>query len=164
MNHPEQDQPKPTRPDRSVFWQLIFRKLKDIEKNMRRCTRLLEWIEDKFSNFYFMSYGWFCSQFSGVYNTDQKCSKIISSQKMRNVLKLIFQFFFVRFLVFDLWSVLYFTSVVHLGVDEFRRKKFLNLLFLWGLAPHTLHRGFRSPASDAFGLNPPSQLVLGHHW
>ena len=33
-----------------------------------------------------------------------------------------------------------------------------------GFAPHTSHRGLHHQASNAFELNPPSQLVIGHHW
>ena len=30
--------------------------------------------------------------------------------------------------------------------------------------PHTLYRGLRLQALDPFGLNPPSQLVMGYRW
>ena len=35
---------------------------------------------------------------------------------------------------------------------------------LGGHGPHTPHRGVRPLATDAFGLNPPSQLVIGNRW
>ena len=46
--------------------------------------------------------------------------KKISSQKIRNVLKRIFDLviFFFRFLVFEIWSILYSTFVVHWGLEE----------------------------------------------
>ena len=36
--------------------------------------------------------------------------------------------------------------------------------FVGGFDPHIPHRGLHLQAPDAFGLNPPSQLVLGYHW
>ena len=42
-------------------------------------------------------------------------------KKMRNVMKRIFilqSFFLVRFLVFETWSILYFTLVIHSGLKE----------------------------------------------
>ena len=51
-----------------------------------------------------------------VFLTDPKCQQKMS-QKMRNVLKRIFEYrvFIVQFLVYELWSILYFTFLVHLG-------------------------------------------------
>ena len=37
-------------------------------------------------------------------------------------------------------------------------------IFLCYVKPSFLWEGFRPQAPDAFGLNPPSQLVLGYHW
>ena len=37
-------------------------------------------------------------------------------------------------------------------------------VFVWGFIPHIPHWGLRPQAPDAFGLNPPTQLVLGYHW
>ena len=60
------------------------------------------------------------------------------SHEMRNVLERIFVFlifFFVRFLIFELWSILYFTLVVH-------------------FAPHTPHQGLRPQARMLLDLIP----------
>ena len=51
-----------------------------------------------------------------------------NGKKMRNILERIFEFmrcFFVRFLVFELWSILYFISIVH---SELRRNKIFFML------------------------------------
>ena len=37
-------------------------------------------------------------------------------------------------------------------------------VFVEGFAPHTPRRRLLPPAPDAFGLDPPSQLVLEYHW
>ena len=53
---------------------------------------------------------WFCSQFSSVF-IDQIWRKKKLSHKIRNILKRIFECmsFFVRFLVLEIWSILYST-------------------------------------------------------
>ena len=38
------------------------------------------------------------------------------------------------------------------------------LVFVGGLAPYTPHWRLHTEAPDTFGLNTPSQLVLGYHW
>ena len=73
-------------------------------------TRLKNQFSD-FWGFYFLSYGRFCSQLPSVFTliTDQKFEMV--SQNMRNVLKrikfLTHEFLIVRFLVFEIWSILY---------------------------------------------------------
>ena len=52
----------------------------------------------------------------------------LSFQKMSNVLKQIFvflSFFFVRFLVFELWSILYFTFIVHSVLIRIQKKNYV---------------------------------------
>ena len=55
-----------------------------------KMRNVLKWMKNQFSDFYFLSYDWFCSQFSSAF-TDQKWLKIMLSHKMRNVLKRIFE-------------------------------------------------------------------------
>ena len=90
---------------------------------------------------------------------------------MRNVLKRIFELFFVRLLVFELWSVLHFAFVVHSGLGWIWR-----FIYVTGLCPPKLNfyvGSFASPhprrelcpqAPNTFEFNPPSQLVHGYHW
>ena len=39
-----------------------------------------------------------------------------------------------------------------------------NPRFVWGFTLHIPHWGLRFQASNNFGLNPTSQLVIGYHW
>ena len=83
---------------------------------------------------------------------------------MRNVLKRRFVFlsFFCAILVFELWSILYSTFIVHSELRQIQKKKIMlgrfrphiPSVFVGGLAPRTTHRGLRSQAPDSFGLNP----------
>ena len=58
----------------------------------------------------------------------------------------------VRFLVFEIWSILYANIEMNRGTwMNSEEKNYINP------AP-------RAQAPDAFGSNPPSQLVIGHHW
>ena len=63
----------------------------------------------------------------------------------------------MRCLVFEIWSILYFTFVMHSGL-----RRIHNFLyaphFCTGLCPPHPRRGCCSQASVAFGLNPQS------HW
>ena len=97
-----------------------------------------------FCDFYFLSYDRFCSQFSRFFN-NQKWEKRMS-QKMHNVLKRIFEFIFARFLVFEFWSILYFTVVVHSGL------RWIQIFFMLGM--------LCAQTPDAFGLNPTSQPFI----
>ena len=76
-------------------------------------VNVLKQMKNQFSDFYFLSYWWFCSQSAIVFN--QSTKKIGASQKMCNLLNRIYVFicFFVRFFVFEIWSILYFTLVMH---------------------------------------------------
>ena len=70
--------------------------------------------KNKFSEIVFMSYDRFGSQLSdvlGIFYLDflvikQRCAMSLS------------EFFFVRFLVFELWSILYFAVVNNVGLSE----------------------------------------------
>ena len=68
-------------------------------------------MKNQFSDSYFLSCGLFCSEFPSVFNRLQIKKKMLS-QMIRNVLKQIYVIlsFFVRFLVFELWSILYSTA------------------------------------------------------
>ena len=73
------------------------------------------------------------------------------------------EFFFVRFLVFESWTILYFTFVVHSGLRRIHKK-----IYVRGLSPQapvsTGGWGLSPQAPIAFGLNSPSWLVFGYHW
>ena len=72
--------------------------------------------------------------------------------------------------VFDTRSILYSTFVVNWGLKRIQKNIMLgvsvpqNLPFRGGLRPHHPQPRHRPPAPDGFGLNPPSQLVIGYHW
>ena len=87
-----------------------------------KMRNMLKRMKNKFSDFYFLSYSRFCSLFSIVFNRPKM------SQKLRNVLKQIFEIFsfFVRILVFKLWSILYFAFVLHSGLG------WIHKFFCWG--------------------------------
>ena len=70
---------------------------------------VLKRMKNQFFDFYFMSY-WFCSQLSSVFGS---------------------WIFFVRFLVIQLWSILYITFVVHSGP---RQKKY-SIFYIKGRHP-----------------------------
>ena len=95
------------------------------------------------------------------------------SQKLCNVLKQTLEIFYVQFLVFELWSILYFTFIVYSGLRRIQKKNDVRGLcpskspvFVGGFTPHIPHlrRRLNPQAPDNFGLNPSGQLVIGYHW
>ena len=56
----------------------------------------------------------------------------------------------LRFLVAEIWLILYLTFIVNWGLGRIQKKKYVN--------------GLRPQALIAFGFNSTSQLVIGYHW
>ena len=83
-------------------------------------------------------------------------------------------FFFFRFLVFEIRSILYSTFVVNWSgtwinsgkIYVLRGSAPLNPPVHGELSPHAPHRGLHPWAPDAFGLNPPAPrlYVIMYHW
>ena len=75
----------------------------------KRTCNAVKWMQKLFSDLFSF---WFCSQFSSLFNQPKIKEKMLS-QNMYNVLKRIFEFMsiFVRFLVCEIWSILYSTVV-----------------------------------------------------
>ena len=77
-------------------------------------------------------------------------------KNMRNVLKRIFEFmrFFARFLVFEIWSILYFTFVMHSGLDGNLNK------IAGGASPPTPPAGATPLDPACFWIEDPSRNRL----
>ena len=85
----------------------------------------------------------------------------LSSQNMSNVLKRIFEFFFVQLLVFEAQQIFYFTFVVHSGL----KRSAPSCPFLWEASSPTPPSGLRlSPLIPTFNyqksLKDPSSLRM----
>ena len=125
---------------------IILQKWSNLHKICAMC-----WNEWKinfpiFFNFYFFIHGWFCSQFASLF-TDQKLSKKkLLSQKMRNVLKMIFGIlaFFCAIFSFPVKVEFIFYLRNAFRTDELRKISMLGKStslsppFLWGASPPTL--------------------------
>ena len=81
----------------SIFWSKLLRNVLKLLKKKKLRYLFFGWVINNFVH----NFQVFLTEFLGFFR---------ASQKMRNVLKWIFVFmsFFVRFLVFELWSNLYF--------------------------------------------------------
>ena len=119
--------------------------------------RLKNQISD-FFNFYFFSYSQFYSQFSNFFTliTDQKCKNI--SEKMRNVLKWIFEYMGFFRAIFIVWDMIDFVCY---SCNAFKTQQIPKIIMLWGSVPVNPHWGLHYQATDAFELNPPSHLFSG---
>ena len=118
---------------------------------------VLKIMKNQFSDFQFLRHGRF-----QIISIHSKKYIFLSLQMMRNILKLIIEswIFLVRYLVFELWSILYFSFVLHSGLERIQKKRLRQ-----GVPPKLfVSVGSPAQAPDAFGLNPPSQLVIGNHW
>ena len=129
-----------------------------------------------FPIFSFWAIFYFVCNFQVFLPTKNRRKKMLS-QKMRNVLKRILQF-----LVFELCSILYFTFVMHSGLDEFRF--FFHVRGLHPPKPPVFEVGFhshipiwrlRAQAPHDFRLNPQpdwlasesgsqKSLTVNHCW
>ena len=91
----------------------------------------------------------------------------LSSQNMRNVLKRILEYlsFFCVIFRFIFYLRIAFRTKINLEISPCEGSStLLNTSFYGVLPPTPPRRGPCSHAWYAFGLNPPSQLVIGYHW
>ena len=138
-------------------------------KNDTQCSETYEKSIFRFLQLYFLSHDRLCSQFSSVF-TVQNEKKM--SLTMSNVLKRIFEImsFFVWFLVFELWSILYFTFVMYSGLRRFQiffisRGPCLSKpsVFVEVFAPpHPQHHWLASGSGSQDSRSP--QYIVNHCW
>ena len=96
----------------------------------------------------------------------------LAKNKMRNILKLIFEILCFFCAIFSFCVMVDFVFYL---LSAFRTYMNSKNIFVRGLSPpkpsfrgqlhpHTPLQGLRPQGPDRFGLNPPSQLIIRYHW